>query len=297
MNNTDTDISIADNISEIATVPVHAADAAPATITIDRSKLLACTRRPGEPYIFDIVLDLELPEGVVVEDVFVGAEQRDLILQSLYPDFAVEYGEGYVTVQGLRLSEWAGPKLCQERDCELEQHFDAMEFVLTAVAKPGACVVLSPRWLRGVTYRCERGWANAGSLRELFNFWSLHQELHATLASEVFGLELERDIGDDEFGWESSECTLIFRWISAADALEAGLASHALIACDVSFADDALERLLGVEQSFEAHEAVNKSADAMRRMLGVIDRGVDNSSRTTYVGGLLEPMTFFGLDR
>ena len=293
-------IAIADNITDIATPPVHASNGAkPTYISVDRTELLACTRRQGEPYIVEIAMDLELSAGVAVDDAFVGAEQRDLILKGMYPEFTYTFDvdEGCLTVECPYQGEWIGPNINLKRDCELDQHYDVIEAALAAVAKPGACVVLTPRWVRGVTYRTERGWANVVSLRELFTYWSVHLDLVPGLADEVFGLDVERVIGDDEFGWQSAECSLIFRWISATDALEAGLASHALIACDVSFADYIIEQRLGVQQSFEAHDAVNKSSDAMRRLLGVIDRGADNSSRTTYVGGLVEPLTFFGLDR
>lgn len=294
-----TDISIADNITDNATPPVHAANGAatPSAISIDRSQL-TCTRRQGEPCIVHIGMDLDLPVGVAVDDVFIGADERDLILERLYPELTFAFGDdGVVTLEGERQGRWINPDHDLGRDCEMDQHYDIIEVALSAVARSGACVVLTPRWLRGVTYRAERGWANVASLRELFNFWSVHLDLVPGLSHEVIGVGVERVIGDDEFGWQSSECSIAFSWISQEKAINAGLSSHALIACDVSFADDILERLLGAEESYEAHDAVNKSSDAMRRLLGVIARCADNNSRTTYVGGLVEPMTFFGLDR
>ncbi|MEN9306111.1 MAG: hypothetical protein RL173_43 [Fibrobacterota bacterium] len=302
MTTTDADISIADNNTDNATPHVHAVNGAkPTYISVDRTELLACARRQGEPYIVEIAMDLELSAGVAVDDAFVASNEREQILKSMYPDltYTFDVDEGCLSVEGPLQGEWIGPNINIKRDCELDQHFDVIEAALAAVAKPGAYVHLTPGWMRGVTYRAERGWANAVSLRELFQYWSLHLDIELLDALEVFGEGLERVVEDNEFGWRSSECSLIFRWVTQAEAMESRLASHALIACDVGFADDVLERLLrlGVEESLCAHEAVGKSVDAMRRMFRVLDWCADSNTRTAHLGGVVDPMTFFGLNR
>lgn len=281
------------NTAEMTTSTNISAEDAHGKITIDHGDIAGLEWMSSGPRITEINIELKLPQGRDIEDVFIAKAERLPLLQDLATELAFTFGEKSIYVNG-PIQLRGGFDQHQEYECELEGFYAAIEHALSALTKAGADVTLVPGLAHEVQYSHERGSHDEAALRNMYDFWRVNLFMEPQGLRLPMGTSFKIVKDERSFGWDGDGWTFRFTWIPRHKALGCRLASHALIRCEIKCEGHLLQRIQRCEEKLHVHEAFSIAGNLYRTFFDVCGLpDVVVRKKTVNIAGLISPWKFF----
>jgi len=261
-------------------------------VTIDGTSIQDFVRKSDEPIISNLSLGLRAPAGTAVGDLFRDPSQQRRRLRRVESPLTLAVDMDVLVVTS-ELPRWEASSFSSHRN-ELAGYYQYLGEELSKIAKPGVDVALVPESVRRVTYGLDRGLHNESALRDVYEYWRVHQHLDPLYSECDFDTDATSFRDEHSFGWSTPECELRLRWISKAVAIADGRARNALIRCEVSCNPTGLASLLKRTGGAKVEEIAGLGAEVMEAMISSVQlSNTEHDDSTSHLGELLDPLRFF----
>lgn len=262
------------------------------SVTIDGTSIQDYVRKPDEPIISNLCLELRAPAGTAVGDMFRDPGHRRRNTRRVESPLTLAVDKDVLVVTS-ELPRWEASSFSSHRN-ELSRYYQHLGAELSKLAKPGVDVTLVPESVHRVTYGLERGLHSESALRDVYEYWRVHQFLDPMCSECDFDTDATPFRDEHSFGWSTPDCELRLRWITKADAIADGRGRNALIRCEVSCSPVGLVSLLQHTGGAMVEEIAGLGADAVATIISSVQlSNTEHDDSSSHLGEILDPALLF----